>query len=293
MSSTKGIRGKIKSVTNTRKITTAMQMVAASKMRRSQEEMMSMRPYASKVRRLASHLLSANTEYCHPYVFGNQAESSRVGFIVVSTDKGLCGGLNSSLFRYFLKCTEDENFDVSSDFRVATIGDRAYGFFRRMRADIVAHVSLSDYKDKFSGILGVTKAMLQLFDQNEIARLYILFNRFENTMKQVPTLEQLLPITSVNEKDNDVFSFSKVNYICEPNEKELIDLLLDRYVENLVCEYIAEHNSSEQSARMVAMKAASDNAGEFIDHLKIEYNKSRQAAITKELSEIVSGSSVV
>ncbi|CUT17127.1 MULTISPECIES: ATP synthase F1 subunit gamma [Candidatus Ichthyocystis] len=293
MSSAKAIRGKIKSVTNTRKITTAMEMVAASKMRKAQEEMMSMRPYANKVRCLAGHLLSANTDYCHPYVFGNQADSRNVGFVVVSTDKGLCGGLNSSLFRYFLKCTEDETLDISSNFRVATIGDRGYGFFRRMRVDVVAHVSLSEYKDKFSRILGVTKSMLQLFDKNEISRLYILFNRFENTMKQVPTLEQLLPIKSVNEQNDGVFSSSKVNYICEPNERELIDLLLDRYVENLVCEYIAEHNSSEQSARMVAMKAASDNAGEFIDHLKIEYNKSRQAAITKELSEIVSGSSVV
>ncbi|WP_092401086.1 MULTISPECIES: ATP synthase F1 subunit gamma [Candidatus Ichthyocystis] len=290
MSSAKIIRQKIKSVTSTRKITTAMHMVSASKMRKAQEEMFAMRPYVVKVRELALNLLSLAKDYRHTYVFGNGAVPSSTGFIVISTDKGLCGGLNSNLFRSLLKSIDDLRLSIDSDCRVATIGERAYSFVRRTGFNVEAHVSLTGYQDNFSGILAVAKSMLCLFDRNEISRLFILFNRFENTMKQVPKLLQLLPIQTI---EDTAINSKRRDCIFEPSETELVDLLLERYIESLVFESVAEHNSSEQSARMVAMKAASDNAGDFIDYLKLEYNKSRQAAITKELSEIVGGSSVL
>lgn len=289
MTAAKDIRVKIKSVTKTKKITTAMEMVAASKMRRAQDEMMAMRPYASKIRTLAHHVACADTEtgFSHPY-FVTQAPSAPPGFILISTDKGLCGGLNTSLFRFLVRYLS-EHHHVLSDCFLGTIGTKGYNVFKRLGGQIVAHVPLVSRDRSFESILGVTRSLLALYNQGQIGSLFVVFNRFVNTMKQQPVIESLLPIGQQLQE----VPVSRVQYLCEPNAQSILTHLLERYIETFVFESLTEHNSSEQSARMVAMKAAANNAGELIDQLNLAYNKSRQAAITKELSEIVSGSNAV
>jgi F-type H+-transporting ATPase subunit gamma len=282
----KEIRTKIKSVKNTQKITRAMEMVAASKMRKAQDRMAASRPYSEKIRNVIAHLAHAHPEYRHSYM--NDREVKRVGFIIVSTDRGLCGGLNANMFRRTLRNLREWS-DKGVGIDLCTIGSKGYSFFKRLGSNIVAQTSHLGDEPRVEDLIGTVKVMLDAFDEGKIDRLYVVYNQFVNTMTQDPQTVQLLPI----EKDENVELEYHWDYIYEPEAKEVLTDLLTRYIESLVYQAAVENTACEQAARMVAMKAASDNAGNMIDDLALAYNKARQAAITQELSEIVSGAAAV
>ena len=287
MPGSKEIRTKIKSVQNTRKITKAMEMVAASKMRKAQQRMRAARPYAEKIRTVAAHMSHANPEYRHPFLVERDSVK-RVGIIVVTSDKGLCGGLNTNVLRMALaKMREWEG--EGETFEVCAIGNKGFGFMQRLKANLVSHViGLGDtpHMDK---LIGAVKVMLNGYTEDRFDRLVIFYTKFLNTMKQEPVMEQLLPLSGEKMGAPE----GLWDYIYEPDAKAVIDQVLTRYIEALIYQAVSENIASEQSARMVAMKAASDNAGNVIGELQLIYNKSRQAAITKELSEIVGGAAAV
>jgi F-type H+-transporting ATPase subunit gamma len=290
----KEIRGKIKSVQNTRKITKAMEMVAASKMRRAQERMRSARPYADKVRAIAAHMSAANPEYRHPFMVTNEGAKT-AGLILVTTDKGLCGGMNTNILRASLaKIKELDQSGVSVE--ASAIGGKGLGFLNRLRAKVVSQVTQLGDTPHLEKLIGAIKVQLDLYSEGKINAVYLAYTRFVNTMKQEAVIEQLLPLSvdDLNQKSADGETpKTSWDYIYEPDAQTVVDDLLVRYVEALVYQAVAENMASEQSARMVAMKAASDNAKTVINELQLVYNKSRQAAITKELSEIVGGAAAV
>ncbi|MBU3649289.1 MAG: F0F1 ATP synthase subunit gamma [Limnohabitans sp.] len=288
MAAGKEIRGKIKSVENTKKITKAMEMVAASKMRKAQERMQAARPYGEKIRRVAANLGKANPEYVHPFTQPNDAK--KAGFIVVTTDKGLCGGLNTNVLRAFtqkVRQLKDEGHGVEA----VAVGNKALGFLNRAGVQVVAQsVQLGD-TPHLEKLIGPVKVLLDAYVEGRINAIYLCYTKFLNTMKQEPVVETLLPLS--DDVLNGKHQRGSWDYIYEPDANQVIDELLLRYVEALVYQSVAESMASEQSARMVAMKAATDNAGNVINELKLVYNKTRQAAITKELSEIVAGAAAV
>lgn len=289
MASGKEIRTKIKSVQNTKKITKAMEMVAASKMRKAQERMRAARPYAEKIRRLAANLSAANiTDYKHPFLV-KKDDVKRVGLIVVTTDKGLCGGLNTNTLRVALNSFKDWESKGVTEIRVTAIGNKGLGFMQRLGAKVVSHVTQLGDTPHLEKLIGPVKVMIDAFQNGELDEVHLVYSRFINTMKQEPQLEQLLPLTGERLGTPE----GNWDYLYEPDAQVVIDELLVRYVEALVYQGVAENMASEQSARMVAMKAASDNAGNVIGELQLVYNKTRQAAITKELSEIVGGAAAV
>ena len=289
MAGGKEIRTKIKSVQNTRKITKAMEMVAASKMRKAQERMRAARPYSEKIRRLAANLSQANnTEFRHPFL-EKRADAKRVGLIVVTTDKGLCGGLNTNVLRMALNQMRQWERDGVADLRVTCVGNKGLGFMQRMGAKVVSNVVHLGDTPHLEKLIGPMKVMIDAFEKNEVDAVYVAYTTFVNTMKQEPRLEQLLPLTGERLGTPD----STWDYLYEPEAKVVIEDLLVRYVEALIYQAVAENMASEQSARMVAMKSATDNAGNVIKELQLVYNKARQAAITKEISEIVGGAAAV
>lgn len=286
MASGKEIRAQIKSIGNTRKITSAMEMVAASKMRKAQDRMAASRPYSDKILAVIHHLAQANPEYHHPYLM--EREVKRVGFIIVSSDRGLCGGLNNNLFRDVLKrMTEMQNRGVEID--ICTIGSKASGFFSRL-GTLKAQVTHLGDTPEIADIIGTVKCMLSAYDEGELDETFVVYNRFVNTMTQQPTFEQLLPIATDEEEEELKHHW---DYIYEPDAKSVLDGLLMRFVESQVYQGVVENIACEMAARMVAMKSATDNAGELIDELQLAYNKARQASITQELSEIVAGAAAV
>lgn len=293
MAGSREIRNKIKSVKNTQKITRAMEMVAASKMRKAQERMKKARPYGEKIRSVAAHMSNANTEYRHPFLVERDTVK-RIGVIVVTSDKGLCGGLNTNVLRKTLgemKAWEGEGEQIE----VCCIGNKGLGFMSRVGANVISQVvSLGDKPD-MEQLIGAVKVILDGYTEDRFDRVYMVYNRFINTMKQEPVMEQLLPLSDERIQGDQEEKAEKVawDYIYEPEAKPVIDDIMVRYVEALIYQAVTENMASEQSARMVAMKAASDNAGNVIDELTLVYNKSRQAAITKELSEIVGGAAAV
>ena len=292
MAAGKEIRGKIKSVENTRKITKAMEMVAASKMRKAQERMRSARPYSEKIRIIAANLGKANPEYVHPFMRTNQAKGA--GIIVVSTDKGLCGGLNTNVLRLVTgKLRDLQSSGVPTE--AVAIGNKGLGFLNRIGARVVSHVTQLGDTPHLEKLIGPVKVLLDAYAAGKINAVYLSYTRFINTMRQEPVLEQLLPLSADKMRADAAANGSQPgwDYIYEPDPQSVIDELLVRYVEALVYQAVAENMASEQSARMVAMKSATDNAGNVISELKLIYNKSRQAAITKELSEIVAGAAAV
>ncbi|MGF6957489.1 F0F1 ATP synthase subunit gamma [Paraburkholderia youngii] len=294
MAGMKEIRGKIKSVQNTRKITKAMEMVAASKMRRAQERMRAARPYADKVRDIAAHMSRANPEYRHPFMVSNEGAKS-AGFILVTTDKGLCGGMNTNVLRASLQRFKELE-GQGKTIEATAIGSKGLGFLNRLQAKVVSNVVQLGDTPHLEKLIGAVKVQLDLFSEGKISAVYLAYTRFVNTMKQEPVIEQLLPLSADQfertEEDGTTPS-TQWDYIYEPDAQAVVDELLVRYVEALVYQAVAENMASEQSARMVAMKAASDNAKTVISDLQLVYNKSRQAAITKELSEIVGGAAAV
>ena len=293
MAGMKEIRGKIKSVQNTRKITKAMEMVAASKMRRAQERMRSARPYADKVRAIASHMSKANPEYRHPFMVENN-DAKVAGVILVTTDKGLCGGMNTNVLRATLQKFKELEASGTS-IEATAIGSKGLGFLNRLRAKVVSNVVQLGDTPHLEKLIGAIKVQLDEYSEGKLSAVYLAYTRFVNTMKQEPVIEQLLPLSAERLEANDDGTTPKSawDYIYEPDAQTVVDELLVRYVEALVYQAVAENMASEQSARMVAMKAASDNAKTVINELQLSYNKSRQAAITKELSEIVGGAAAV
>ncbi len=292
MAGSKEIRNKIKSVQNTRKITKAMEMVAASKMRKAQERMRHARPYSDKVRNIAAHMSEANPEYRHPFLV-KRDEVKAAGVILVTTDKGLCGGLNTNVLRVTLaKLRELEG--QGAKVQVTAIGNKGLGFASRMGMNVVAHVTQLGDTPHLEKLIGPVKVQLDAYEKGEIDAVYLCFTKFINTMKQEPIVVQLLPLTGEHmERTAAEKAAYGWDYIYEPDAKAVVDELLVRYVEALVYQAVAENMASEQSARMVAMKAASDNAKNVINELQLTYNKARQAAITKELSEIVGGAAAI
>ncbi len=288
MASGKEIRTKIKSVQNTRKITKAMEMVAASKMRKAQERMKAARPYGEKIRRLAANLSHANSEYKHPFL-KKAGELKRVGLVVVTTDKGLCGGLNTNVLRICLNQMKEWEGKGVGEIRVTAIGSKGLGFMQRLGAKVISNVTHLGDTPHLEKMIGPVKVMLDAFHAGELDAVYVAYTRFLNTMKQEPVMEQLLPLSGEQLRTTE----HGWDYIYEPDARAVIDDLLVRYVEALVYQSVTENMASEQSARMVAMKAASDNAGTVINELQLVYNKTRQAAITKEISEIVAGAAAV
>lgn len=284
----KEIRTKIASIKNTQKITRAMEMVAASKMRKTQNRMQATRPYSRKISQIIHHLAHANAEYKHPYLI--QREVKRVGVIVISSDRGLCGGLNSNLFRLVLKQFKQWDSDgVEVD--VATIGNKAASFFGMLKkSTLVGQISKLGDTPHLQDVIGVIRLMLTEYDEGKIDALYVANNEFLNTMTQKPSLERILPVV-VEELEPELSGHW--DYLYEPDAKEVLDNLLVRYIESIVYQGLVENNACEQAARMVAMKSASDNAGKLIGELQLVYNKARQAAITQEISEIVAGAAAV
>ncbi len=287
MAGAKEIRTKIKSIKSTQKITKAMEMVAASKMRKAQERMRAARPYASKIRNVISHVAHAHTEYRSPGLI--ERELKRVGLIVISTDRGLCGGLNTNLFKAAIVAMQQwRTQGVEVD--VCTVGTKAFQFFRRLKGNIVAHVSHLGDAPRFEDVLGPVKVMADAFTEGRVDAIYLVYNEFINTMSQKPKIEQLVPITA---EVQDAAPVHRWDYIYEPDPKDLIELLLRRYGESVVYQALVENVACEMASRMVAMKSASDNAGALIDELQLIYNKARQASITQELAEIVGGAAAV
>jgi F-type H+-transporting ATPase subunit gamma len=292
MAAGKEIRGKIKSVENTKKITKAMEMVAASKMRKAQERMRAARPYSEKIRNIASNLGKANPEYTHAFMQANEAKTT--GFIVVTTDKGLCGGMNTNVLRVVTGQLRDLQAAGHSAQAVA-IGNKGLGFLNRVGVKVVSHATQLGDTPHLDKLIGPVKVMLDAYAKGELSAVYLCYTRFINTMKQEPMVQQLLPLSASAMDAESKASGTQHgwDYIYEPDAQSVIDDLLTRYVEALVYQAVAENMASEQSARMVAMKSATDNAGSVIGELKLVYNKTRQAAITKELSEIVAGAAAV
>ena len=288
----KEIRGKIKSVENTKKITKAMEMVAASKMRKAQERMRSARPYADKIRNITAHLSQANPEYKSAYM-RTDGTAKAVGFIVVTTDKGLCGGLNTNILRAVTNRMKEVQTAGNAISTVA-IGNKGFSFLNRIGAKVVSHATQLGDAPQLEKLIGPVKVMLDAFVEGKLDAVYVCYTNFINTMKQEPVVEQLLPLSAhrlaQSEAEKTQYGW---DYIYEPDAPSVIDELLTRYIEALVFQAVAENMASEQSARMVAMKAATDNAGNVIKELKLVYNKTRQAAITTELSEIVAGAAAV
>ena len=287
MAGSKEIRTKIKSVENTRKITKAMEMVAASKMRKAQDRMRASRPYAEKIRNVAAHLSFANPEYKHPYLIKRDVVKN-IGLIVVSSDKGLCGGLNTNMLR--LSVNQMKNWESEGKaIAVSAIGNKGFSFMNRVGANVKSHIIGLGDVPHLENLIGTIKVMLDMYEAGEIDQLYISYTKFINTMKQEPVMEQLLPLSGEQLGSPK----GHWDYIYEPEAKPVVDQLMTRYIESLVYNAVAENMASEQSSRMVAMKSASDNAKEVIGDLKLVYNKARQAAITKEISEIVGGAAAV
>ncbi|MEY3379898.1 MAG: hypothetical protein RL468_496 [Pseudomonadota bacterium] len=292
MAAGKEIRGKIKSVENTKKITKAMEMVAASKMRKAQQRMHAARPYSEKVRNIASNLGQANPEYKHPFM--QLSEAKAAGMIVVTTDKGLCGGLNTNVLRLVTSKIRDLQA-AGVSVRAVAIGNKGLGFLNRVGAQVVAHATQLGDTPHLDKLIGPVKVLLDAYARGELSAVYLCYTKFINTMKQEPMVQPLLPL-SADQMEADTQASGPQHgwdYIYEPDAQAVIDELLVRYVEALVYQAVAENMASEQSARMVAMKAATDNAGNVISELKLVYNKTRQAGITKELSEIVAGAAAV
>jgi F-type H+-transporting ATPase subunit gamma len=286
MASGKEIKSKIGSIKNTQKITSAMEMVAASKMKKAQERVASSRPYADNIRKVIGHIAQGSLEYRHPYL--EEREVKRVGYIVISTDRGLCGGLNTNEFKQVaLKVKEHQEAGVEVDF--AAVGSKAAGFFGRFGGSVKAQTSGLGDAPSVQDVIGPVKVMLDAFNEGKIDRLFVVYNKFVNTMKQEPTIDQLLPLP----KDESQELSHRWDYIYEPDPKAILDTLMVRFVESQVYQGVVENAASEQAARMVAMKAATDNAGDLMDELQLVYNKARQAAITQEISEIVGGSAAV
>lgn len=284
----KEIRNKIGSIKNTQKITRAMEMVAASKMRKTKDRMQATRPYAQRIGRIIKHLAHANPEYKHPFLV--QREAKRVGIIVISSDRGLCGGLNSNLFRKTLvQLSQWDKANIEVD--VCTIGTKGTVFFSNLKkTNLIGQISKLGDTPHLQDIIGIIKIMLDAYEQGRIDELYVISNEFVNTMTQRPTIEKLLPVAA-SEIEEDLSGHW--DYLYEPDAKEVLDHLLARYIESKVFQGLVENNACEQAARMVAMKSASDNAGKLIQELQLIYNKARQAAITQEISEIVGGAAAV
>ena len=289
MAGGKEIRTKIKSVQNTKKITKAMEMVAASKMRRAQDKMRHARPYAEKVRRLAANLSHAHiADYQHPFLTVRETRNA-VGLVLVTTDKGLCGGLNTNILRMVVSSMREWQAQGAKDVPVTVIGNKGYGFMQRMGANVVSHLTHAGDTPHLDKLIGPVKVMIDKYLAGEVDAVYMAYTRFVNTMHQEPVVEQLLPLSG---ERMGAPSYAW-DYFYEPDPQTVIDELLLRYVEALVYQSIAENMASEQAARMVAMKSASDNAGNVIKELQLVYNKTRQAAITKEINEIVGGAAAV
>ena len=287
MPGTKEIRMKIRSVQNTRKITKAMEMVAASKMRKAQERMRHARPYGEKIRNVAAHISHANPEYRHPFLVSRDT-MKRVGLIVITTDKGLCGALNTNLLRLALnqyKAWQAEGEEID----VCALGNKGFGFMQRLGANLVSHAIQLGDRPQMDKLIGAVKVMLDGYSKDRFDRLLIGYTRFINTMKQEPVIEQLLPLSGERLGAPETVW----DYIYEPEAKAVLDQVMTRYIEAIIFQAVAENMASEQSARMVAMKSASDNARDLIDELTLIYNKNRQAGITKELSEIVGGAAAI
>ena len=286
MSGAKEIKSKIGSVKNTQKITSAMEMVAASKMRKAQDSMASSRPYAENMRNVIGHIALGNLEYRHPYMV--EREAKRVGYIVVSTDRGLCGGLNINLFKQVLADAGKQQ-SAGAEVEFAVVGSKATSFFNNMGAKVVSQISGLGDNPSLTDLVGSVKVMLNAYDNGEIDRLFIVYNKFVNTMTQKPTIDQLLPLPK---SDDDAIKH-RWDYIYEPDAQAILEHLLVRYTESQVYQGVVENLACEQAARMVAMKSATDNAGDLIDDLQLVYNKARQASITQELGEICAGAAAV
>ncbi|MEA3412682.1 MAG: F0F1 ATP synthase subunit gamma [Pseudomonadota bacterium] len=287
MSGEKEIRTQIKSIQSTQKITKAMEMVAASKMRRAQERMLASRPYAQKMSNVIGHLAMAHPEYCHPYLIERETVNS-VGFIVISTDRGLCGGLNINLFKAALREVTEWK-EKGAEISFCLIGTKANSFFRRFGAPVLGKAEHLGDRPRISDLIGPIKIMLDAYDEGKIDRLFLVENVFVNTMTQTPRVKTLVPVA----RSPDEELKHHWDYLYEPDSREVLDGLLMRYVESLVYQGVVENIGCEMAARMVAMKAATDNAGSLIDELQLIYNKARQASITQELSEIVGGAAAV
>ncbi|MDH3695294.1 MAG: F0F1 ATP synthase subunit gamma [Gammaproteobacteria bacterium] len=283
----KEIRTKIKSIQNTQKITKAMEMVAASKMRKAQERMNQARPYANKMRTVIAHLSQANPEYKHPYMI--EREAKRVAYIIITSDRGLCGGLNTNMFRAVVDHMSEWN-DKGIDMDVTCIGSKGVGFFKRYGGNIVSEATHIGDAPELTMLIGAIKVMLDAYTEGNIDRLYVVHNEFVNTMTQNPLVEQLLPVHAEEPEDELQHHW---DYIYEPEAKNVLDGLMMRFIESLVYQGVVENIACEMAARMVAMKSATDNAGNLIDELQLVYNKARQAAITQEISEIVGGAAAV
>lgn len=287
MAGAKEIRTKIKSIQNTQKITKAMEMVAASKMRKAQDRMQAARPYARKMRNVVAHLSQSHSEYEHPYVV--EREAKRVGFIIISSDRGLCGGLNTNLFRHSVSAMSEWR-DKGVEIDICAIGNKGLGFFSRFGANVVSEATHIGDAPILTDLIGTVKVMLDAYTEGRIDRLFLVNNEFVNTMTQRPEVEQLLPIHA-EQPDEELKHYW--DYLYEPDSKVVVDALMVRFIESLIYQGVVENIASEQAARMVAMKSASDNAGTLIDELQLVYNKARQAAITQEISEIVGGAAAV
>jgi len=286
MAAGKEIRNQIKSIKNTQKITSAMEMVAASKMRKAQDSMQLGKPYATNIRNVVSHLANANPEYRHVYM--KERPVKRVGFIIISSDRGLCGGLNINLFKAMVNAMREWH-EQGAEADICTIGAKGASFFNSYGGNVVAAIRNIGERPTVADVIGSVKVMLDSYMEGRIDRLYLVNNEFVNTMTQKPTVQQLLPLQPADAKEYK----HHWDYIYEPAPKELLDGLLTRYIESLVYQGVVENNACEQAARMIAMKNATDNAGDLIGDLQLVYNKARQAAITQELSEIVSGAAAV
>ena len=290
MPSTKEIRGKIKSVQNTRKITKAMEMVAASKMRKAQDRMFAARPYGDKIRVICSHLAKANSEYRHPFLVKHEG-TKKIGLIMVTTDKGLAGPLNTNIQRLVLQKIKTWSAEGNT-IEATAIGNKGLGFLTRLHANVVSQaVQLGD-RPNLDRLIGAIRVQIQAYIDGKVDSVHLAYSRFVNAMKQEPVVEQLLPLTD-SYLESDTKRDYSWDYLYEPNAETVLDELLERYVEALIYQAVAENMASEQSARMVAMKAASDNAKKLIDELHLVYNKTRQAGITKEITEIVGGAAAV
>ncbi|MCV6638456.1 F0F1 ATP synthase subunit gamma [Candidatus Albibeggiatoa sp. nov. NOAA] len=288
MAGAKEIRGKIASIKNTRKITKAMEMVAASKMRKAQDRMRKSRPYSEKIGNVISHLAQAHPEYQHEYM--QEREVKRVGVIVVSSDKGLCGGLNTNLFKTSLNQLQEWD-EKGIEVDICVIGNKASGFFKRIGGNIVAQATHLGDSPQLEDLIGLVKVMLDDYSDGKLDQIHLIYNHFVNTMTQDRRVHQLVPIKAVENDEN--LQQHSWDYLYEPSAEEVLDGLLMRYVESLVYQGVVENIACEQAARMVAMKSASDNAADLIDELQLVYNKARQAAITQEISEIVAGAAAV
>ena len=286
MAAGKEIKTKITSVQNTQKITAAMEMVAASKMRKAQDQMLATRPYSEKIANVVSHIASSNTEYRHPVLF--EREIKRAGVVAVSTDRGLCGGLNTNMFKQALNHLGELD-DKGIEIKVVTFGNKAQGFFKRIGAEIVATATHLGDTPELSQVIGPVQVLLKAFEEGEIDVIYMFGNEFVNTMTQQPKMTQLVPVQPAPDENYS----HHWDYIYEPDAKEVLDQVLDRYIESLVYQAIVENVACEMAARMIAMKNATDNAGAMIDELNLIYNRERQASITQEISEIVGGAAAV